>query len=528
MDRTETTVATSIIGEDSNAIVHDLIYHYSSFLGSNSTAHDFVMQITDPQNPLLLFDYKISSYEFPQLRESQQLLCEYACFPRSLTNLLDHCNRAEDFKAVIDQRLSNGPCLLLQQITKFSLITHLKLPLVPANESRLNEYLSSEVHRFKEAFEASQAEIVNLQGQMDVAEERAKRRHRRLEDRLAQQECEYSAQMEALKERCEAALAEQRESSSSLQEQHLLGYEKKEQAMLTRFETQIADLRRQVSDVTTEKGALLAQSERSAERISSLEAQLAESKARLHKGEAGNKELQDGQNSLLVEVSALKSELAAIKTKYEALQIALQQKNETVASSATTIDELRAMIARKDLEIMQLQKQCAEFQEHAKDRDWLAEKSKQVIARHQEDIKKLIQHHNERKALWQAKMDEMQQIELASVKKDEEIKALKLIVDRSEHKTTELRDQTEELRAAVTKLEEENSESKQMIAYLERELNKKGRELLDEDALDGDELASSAHTPLRRFGSPKKGGELMDYIPAFPETTSLFDNPEFY
>jgi hypothetical protein len=60
-----------------------------------------------------------------------------------------------------------------------------------------------------------------------------------------------------------------------------------------------------------------------------------------------------------------------------------------------------------------------------------------------------------------------------------------------------------------------------MIAYLESELNERGRALLDE-------LAAAAHTSPRRFGSPIKGGELRDDIPAFPETTSLFDNPEFY
>jgi chromosome segregation ATPase len=240
--------------------------------------------------------------------------------------------------------------------------------------------------------------------------------------------------------------------------------------------------------------------------------------------EGANKELQETQTALVSENAGLKSELMAVKTKYDALQVMLQQKTELAASGATSVDELRALVARKDREILQLQKQCADFQEHAKDRDWLAEKSKQVIAKHQDDIKKLIQHHNERKAAWLAKMEEMQQIELASLRKDETIKAMQIVIERAEHQVSEFRGQTEELNEKIGTLEGAQTEAKEMIAYLESQLNLKQRELLDEDALDGDELES----PLHRFGTPGKGGELMDYIPQFPTTTSLFELPEFY
>jgi chromosome segregation ATPase len=199
--------------------------------------------------------------------------------------------------------------------------------------------------------------------------------------------------------------------------------------------------------------------------------------------------------------------------------VELKQKTEDAAIS---IDDLKAGMSRKDEEIVQLQKQCALFQERAKDRDWLAEKSRTVIAKHQEDMKKLIQHHNERKVLWQTQVEGMQQLELVNSQKGEEIKALQMIVNRAEYELKELRNQTEEMKAEISRLEAEKQESKQMISSEEsNERNKKGKLLLHDDA-------PSIDVMLRKLKSPAKEEFFMDDVSECPHTSSLFDNAMFF
>jgi hypothetical protein len=79
------------------------------------------------------------------------------------------CREQNGYRATIDHRSQNALCLLLQQTTKFSLLDHLRLPLVPANDERIKGYISNEAKRFKAAYEASLEEINHLQQELETA-----------------------------------------------------------------------------------------------------------------------------------------------------------------------------------------------------------------------------------------------------------------------------------------------------------------------------------------------------------------------
>jgi predicted nuclease with TOPRIM domain len=524
----ESTVSTTVISEDSNAIVHDLVYQYSGFVGSGSSSRDFILQITDPENPLLLFDYTLTPFEFPGLRAEQQLLCEFSGFPDSLNALLDSCNSDDHFKAVIDHGLQNGPCLMLQEVTTFSLITHLKLPLVPAGDSRLKEHLSAEVQRFKAAFLEGQEEIETLRRELATGDARTAERCRRVQEKARAHHQSLEEKFAQLTEKHEVDLNQQREEATAALLEQSAAFDRKEQLMREKYDSQVSELRATMNELVSEKGSLVAQNGRLAERIASLEAQLSDARGRLKIIESENRALQNSQSGLLSETAGLKTQVASLSTKQDALQAALQEKSEQVASVGTTVDELRTLAQRKDREIAQLQQQFSEAAQRANDRDWIADKSKQVIAKHREDIRKLIQHHNERKSQWEAKVEEMKQTQIESIRKGEEIKALHVQVQRCEEKLSEMQENSETLKRTIEKMENEKKESQQMIAYLEKELNTKGKELLDEDALDSDvATAIPAASPARLSGVP--GRSFASFSPRFPEhMTSLFDNPTFY
>ena len=536
-NKQEVQVATTIIGEDSGMIMHELVYQYSVCVGSGTGCMDFVLRITDPENPLLLFDYTLSPYDFSTLREQQQLFCEFATFPNSVTSLFNACNEDSEYKAVIDQRTPNGPALLLQQETKISLLTHLKLPLVPASDARLKEYLSSETKHFKAAFQAAQARIEELQRGFEKKAQETQRQYGELEQSMSERQEDFNHQLKATKDKFEKMLDDQkRESNEALQAQ-VAAAEKRERELSSKYEGQIKEVRGELSKVSSEKSQLAAQTERQTEKISALETQLAELRSRFESIEAERNALLKNKEDLSSQNANLQKDLASLTAKYESVQDALSQKAELAASSNNSVEELRGVLAKKEKEMQDLQAQLSDFSAKASERDWIAEKSKKVIAKLQGDLKKTIQHHNDQKAQWERQKEEMKQVQLENVRLQENVKALELTIQRDQAKIQEVESKNDELKAQIKSMEDADAEQKQLVSYLENQLNKKGAmELLDEEALDDENSFTASNgmpvgvnSPLRRFGTPTKGGSLADYAPQLPETTSLFDGPlQFY
>jgi hypothetical protein len=192
-------VATIIVGNDSNSVIRDLVYQYTASVGSGIGACEFELEITDPDNPLLLFDYKLAPYEYTQVRESQRLCFEYCRFPNNLTKLLTACRDHNGYRAVLDYRDENGPCLLLQQTTKFSLLKHLKLPLVPANDERIKAYVCKEAKRFKASYEAALEEIAELQQELRAAKNETRGKYNDLKAEYARMMEEHRAEIENMR-----------------------------------------------------------------------------------------------------------------------------------------------------------------------------------------------------------------------------------------------------------------------------------------------------------------------------------------
>jgi chromosome segregation ATPase len=514
MSKRESQVLTTIIGEDSNSIVHELVYRYSASVGAGAGGQDFDLQITDPEDPLLLFDYKLTAAEFTSFRDDQELLCEFSAFPSFLADKLRDCVERHEQQAVIDKRSESRPYLLLQEKTRYRLLTHLKLALIPASDARLKAYLAHEARQFKAAFLDSQRQVAEMQSKLESVSDHTKKQLRRVEQRFVQQGQEYEDTVAGLQNKYEAMLEEQRLAMTAKQSEQAALYEGREQALLTKYDAEIGDLRAEVADLTSENGRLVGENERLDERIRSLEAVLTDTKQRLESAHSDNKLLQAGNGALMTQNSGLQSDLSSMTAKWEAVTAALEQKSQQVVAAGVNADELKGVIAKREVEIRQLQVQAAEYAEKAKDRDWIAEKSKKVIAKHQEDIKKLVQHHNDRKAAWEAHMEEMKQVQLKNVRLEETIKALQLSVDRANAQIDEFRDRNEALQNAMERSEKEQLELRQMISYLEKKANEKELEGRDDDSADGE----------RR--SPNKG--LQGFLGTNSESTPLFDRPIFY
>jgi chromosome segregation ATPase len=529
--RPKVTVPTTVIAEDSNTVMHELLYEYTTPGMSGASSQDFELQITDPENPILLFDYRLGAYDFPTLREEQQLLCEYSGFSNTVTGLLRAVEDSEAYHAVIDQRGSCGPTLLLQEVTKYKRMTHLRLGLIPASDARLKEFLCRETLHYKRSFLISQDTIENLRETLERSESESRNNVDSMKEVIRRKEEEFQVTIDKLQEKYRSQLEDQKQSSARERSDQQTLFEEKERLLVNKFEDQIADLRAELNRLNGEKGELRSQSERQIERISSLENQLSENKIRLQSCETENKGLQGIQTKLTEENGTLKAELASVSAQFEALKASLRETKELAVTNGTSIEELRANLARREAEIAQLQSERQELEKKASDRDWIAAKSKKVIEKSQQDIERLMKHHADRKAEWQAQLDELRKVEVALVRSEENVKALEQKIASDQLIIGELSAKVESLRQEIAGMKEDGAKKDQLNDYLQSELNKRmAPELLD---LGDDSFGPIGDygSAVKQFESPGKGGNPKDYVPQFhvpTTTTSLFESPLNY
>jgi chromosome segregation ATPase len=522
-------VPTVLIRSDSNSVVRDLIYRYTVALGSGTSTRPFELEITDPGDPLLLFDYKIAPDEFPAVREDQRLCFEYSRFPNNLTKLLNACRDHDGYRAVIDIRSVKEPYLFLQQTTKFSMLEHLTLPLVPASDDRIRQYMCSEVQRFKGSYEAALEEIARLQEELQEAISATHGRYNDLKVLVGRLREEHSQEVEGLCAKYEKELETLRQSSKEAALYQTRAYDDKEQELIRKYEGRIDALQQDIDARAEERTKLIVRAERKAEQASSLGTQLAEAKAQIEGLEADKASLLQERQDLRKENANVRTEWASVTAQWESTVAALGEKTELAESQAATIGQLKSLVASKDEDIAQLQKTIADLSEQAKDRHWIADKSKKIIAKHQEDIRKLVQHHNERKTEWEKKLEDAKAMERDHIKSLEENKALKLALETSEAKVADLAEKNESLRLEMSRLEEVKNDDRQMISYLELQLSQVEPPEA-ESVASGFVPPGPFGSPVRRFPPPDKGGPRSPYVPRFhyPEPGSVFDTPPFY
>jgi hypothetical protein len=120
----------------------------------------------------------------------------------------------------------------------------------------------------------------------------------------------------------------------------------------------------------------------------------------------------------------------------------------------------------------------------------------------------------------------MQVCERENVRYQEQISALELALKDAETKGRGTVEQLEGLRREIDTIAEERKADKQMISYLEAQLNRKA-EMLADDA--GHDEPLQAQSP-KGFKPVSLGGPFSPYVPSFgyPETGAVFDAATFF
>ena len=539
-NKEELHVRTEIVAEDTNTVVHTLSYLFTKNIGGGNTNNDFELQITDPENPLLLFDYKLSPFDFPRLKEELVLYCEFSSFPNCIHDILTDCNDKDEFKAVIDCR-AQDPLLLLQQMTKISLLTPIRLTLVPASDNRIKEYLANETKSFKAAYERTKEQLQELNEELEQTRAAADHSSNQYIQQMEDQKQKYKHQIEQMRQEQDSFVETLKSTHAASIEAQRQAFNEEKNRILSENRKVEESLRDQLSTLQNEKHQAVTQAERQTERISSLENQLKDAKQRIESLEIENKKLFEEKQELTTNNATLKTDLATLRATFEGIQKSLHEKTEYAQNGESVITELRNTIKEKDATIADLNQQVKEVKKKADERDWIADKSKKVIAKHQEDIRKLIEHINEKKTLIESKDNDLRNLEKENIRYQETEKQLQQQIEAQNQKLEEAREQNNELQKQIDELNKKIEEDQTLTEYLQKQLNaKKIEEMGDDEYVEDENLLNenslslaNAYSPFGHNspkGSPLRQTGAASYVPEFnyPQTTTLFDAPNFY
>ena len=346
-------------------------------------------------------------------------------FPQSLEELLRRCNEDEEFCLVIDER-EDPPLLLIKRATCCALPIIFRLPLIPADHARLNIHLIKEVSFYKNACKEAQNQVEKLEGQISLCKESFGKKFEDLNSSFESKSDQAKAQYDEMIRKYEDQISQLKENHSAEIQKYITQSHANENSLMTNYEKQISELREKQIEESQKLMDVVAKSGRQAEVISAQETQLKDLRQQLAQLEADKKKHADDYNSVLNEKFSIQTELAACKANLAQNEQKYQKLTESSQSQETSLSQLNETIEGKNKEIEELKKLNAELQGKANERDWLAEKSKKVIFKTQSDLKRVVEHHNQKKAEWKAQMDEMLKIEKAAIAQAEENKALKL------------------------------------------------------------------------------------------------------
>lgn len=142
------------------------------------------IQVTDAQDPQVLYTVELGDQEFFTLKHEQSLRIEFQQFPQMFIEMLEYCNNNFEKFDKIDDNMSHRStistygCLLhqtniseglliIQESTQYRQLNHLILKLKAASDTTLKNHLSGIVKEFKLRNENFQEENNKLNSLLD-------------------------------------------------------------------------------------------------------------------------------------------------------------------------------------------------------------------------------------------------------------------------------------------------------------------------------------------------------------------------
>ena len=440
-----------------------------------------IIQVTNPNDPLFLYSLDLSEIEYQQLKTEQSLLVDFQNFPDFITKMFFYCKNDKDdiYTCVLtlggigENNFSSGGAgvLSVEEKTQYRKLNHLILKLQAANDITLKKYLSDVSKEYKEKFE----NLSQKYGDLNQNYELMQKENGNLKENLQKIEYEHKTSLDNL-------INEKNKEINSIKENNFKETKKQLEAMESDKNKTIADLENRISqlqgildDATKNKTQLEEHKLKLEINQKDLEGKFAISNTELNVYKTEITNLRQENADLNKKCLNYEKNLTEYNFKNESILKQLEEKNKSLENMKQLIDSLNKQRDSNEDTIKSLKASNSKLENKLQLSIKEINKGNDIIQRLQNDIK------NQKSKIKSSKNELNTQEQLINQKQvllDEQNKTIKDLKRDNEAKEQEIIGLKNQINNYNNKLNENEKlieENKQMILYLNKNLNENSK-----------------------------------------------------
>jgi spindle assembly abnormal protein 6 len=440
-----------------------------------------IIQVTNPNDPLFLYSLDLSEIEYQQLKTEQSLLVDFQNFPDFITKMFFYCKNDKDdiYTCVLtlggigENNFSSGGAgvLSVEEKTQYRKLNHLILKLQAANDITLKKYLSDVSKEYKEKFENLSQKYADLNQNYELMQ----KENGNLKENLQKIEYEHKTSLDNL-------INEKNKEINSIKENNFKETKKQLEAMESDKNKTIADLENRISqlqgildDATKNKTQLEEHKLKLEINQKDLEGKFAISNTELNVYKTEITNLRQENANLNKKCLNYEKNLTEYNFKNESILKQLEEKNKSLENMKQLIDSLNKQRDSNEDTIKSLKASNSKLENKLQLSIKEINKGNDIIQRLQNDIK------NQKSKIKSSKNELNTQEQLINQKQillDEQNKTIKDLKRDNEAKEQEIIGLKNQINNYNNKLNENEKlieENKQMILYLNKNLNENSK-----------------------------------------------------
>ena len=438
-----------------------------------------IIQVTNPNDPLFLYSLDLSEIEYQQLKTEQSLLVDFQNFPDFITKMFYFCKNDKDdiYSCVltlggVSENFSGGNGILaVEEKTQYRKLNHLILKLQAANDISLKKYLSDVSKEYKEKFENLSQKYSDLSQNYEIIQ----KENLNLKENLQKIEYEHKTSLDNL-------LNEKNKEINSIKENNFKENKKQLELMETDKNKTISDLENKISqlqgildDATKNKTQLEEHKLKLEINQKDLEGKFAISNTELNVYKTEITNLRQENSDLNKKCLNYEKNLTEFNFKNESILKQLEEKNKSLENMKQLIDSLNKQRDSNEDTIKSLKAANNKLENKLQLSIKEINKGNDIIQRLQNDIK------NQKSKIKSTKNELNTQEQLINQKQillDEQNKTIKDLKRDNETKEQEIIGLKNQINNYNNKLNENEKlieENKQMILYLNKNLNENSK-----------------------------------------------------
>ena len=440
-----------------------------------------IIQVTNPNDPLFLYSLDLSEIEYQQLKTEQSLLVDFQNFPDFITKMFYFCKNDKDdiYSCVLtlggigENNFSSGGngILTVEEKTQYRKLNHLILKLQAANDLSLKKYLSDVSKEYKEKFENLSLKYSDLNQNYEMTQ----KENLNLKENLQKIEYEHKTSLDNLLNEKNKEINLIKENNFKENKKQLELMESDKNKTISDLENRISQLQGILDDATKNKTQLEEHKLKLEINQKDLEGKFAISNTELNVYKTEITNLRQENADLNKKCLSYEKNLTEFNFKNESILKQLEEKNKSLENMKQLIDSLNKQRDSNEDTIKSLKASNNKLENKLQLSIKEINKGNDIIQRLQNDIK------NQKSKLKSTKNELNTQEQLINQKQillDEQNKTIKDLKRDNETKEQEIIGLKNQINNYNNKLNENEKlieENKQMILYLNKNLNENSK-----------------------------------------------------